>query len=93
MMNEHQIATMLLLKKTFPFLMTVKNNDISTVTINKTRIVEALVIGGILAIAGYVFFVPIMKERLDTQATTINELKNDVKEIRRMVTDHMIKGN
>lgn len=54
--------------------------------LNGQRLVEAAIIGGVLALLGYVFVVPRLEER-------ITSIQEDVRELKRSVTGHLENGH
>jgi len=54
--------------------------------INKTRIIEAVIIAGIIGAGGYFIALPALQEKIAQIQGSITEVKEDIKEIKRDLT-------
>lgn len=59
--------------------------------INKTRIIEAVIIAAIISAAGYFIALPVLQEKTSQIQNAITEIKQDIKEMKQDLTKVQIE--
>ena len=59
--------------------------------INKTRIIEAVIIAAIISAGGYFIALPVLQEKTSQIQNAISEIKQDIKEMKQDLTKVQIE--